>query len=116
MKDKERKASTDNHDTLKPSDVKDIEELDNYGNQVTKFKTWSDKCKDLLTSRSGSWEKLLGLIENRGKVTIKSHKEFMNSLDDANCMSIKEQWEIYDEKLVDNSHRWRPQARAIQTD
>ena len=41
---------------------------------------WFDKFKDLLTSRHGNWEKLPGLIENRGKVTIKSQKEFINSL------------------------------------
>ena len=43
--------------------------------------TWFDKLKELLTSRNGNWEKLLGLIENRGKVTMKSQKEVINSLD-----------------------------------
>ena len=52
----------------------DIERPDKYDNQAAKFNNWFDKFKDLLTSRSGNWEKLLGMIENRGKVTIKSQK------------------------------------------
>ena len=91
MKDAEGKASTNDHDKLRPIDIKDIERPDKYDNQAAKFNTWFDKFKDLLTSRSGSWEKLLGLIENRGNVTIKSQKEFINSFDDANYKSIKEQ-------------------------
>ena len=76
---------------VKPIDIKDIERQDEHDSQAAKFNTWFDKFKDLLTSRNGHWEKLLGLIENRGKVTIKCQKEFLNSLDDANCKSIKEQ-------------------------
>ena len=92
MKDAEGKASTDDHDKLKPKpiDIKDIERPDKYDNQAAKFHKWFDKFKDLLTSRSGNWEKLLGMIENRGKVTIKRQKEFINSLDDATCNSISQ--------------------------
>ena len=51
-----------------------------------------------------NWKMLLGLIENRGKVTIKNQKEFMNSLDDAKHTGIKAQPE--------NLHRWRgPRVR-----
>ena len=70
-------------DKLKPIDTKDIERPDEYDNQASKFNTWFDKFKDLLTSRNGNWEKLRGLIENCGTVLIKSQKEFTNSLDDA---------------------------------
>ena len=90
MKDTEVKASTDDHHKLKPIDIKDIEGPDKYDNQAAKFNTWFDKFKDLLTSRNGNWETLLGLIENRGQVTIKSLKEFINSLDDANYKFVKE--------------------------
>ena len=58
MKDAEGKASTDDRDKLKPSDIKDIERPDKYGNQAAKFNTWCDKFKDLLTSRNGNCEKL----------------------------------------------------------
>ena len=68
MKDAEIKASTDDHDKLKPIDIKDIERPDKYDNQAAKFSNWFDKFKDLLTSRNGNWEKLLGMIENRGGV------------------------------------------------
>ena len=100
MKDAEVKASTDDHDKLKPIDIKDTQRPDKYDNQAAKFNTWFDKLKDLLMSRNGNCEKLLGLIENRGKVTIKSQKEFTNSFDDATDKSIKEQSD----------------ARVIQTD
>ena len=83
MKDAEVKASTDDHDKLKPIDIKAIERPDKNDNQAATLNNWLDKFKDLLTSRNGNWEKLLGMIENRGKVTIKSQKEFINSLDDA---------------------------------
>ena len=39
------------------------------------------------------------MIENRAKVTIKSQKEFINSLDDATCKSIKEQSDTYAQHL-----------------
>ena len=39
------------------------------------------------------------MIENRGKVTIKSQKESTNSLDDATCKSIKEQSDTYAQHL-----------------
>ena len=99
MKDAGVKASTVDHDKLKPIDIKDIERTDKYDNQAAKFNNWFDKFKDLLTSRNGNWEKLLGMIENRGKVTIKSHKEFINGLDDATCKSIKEQSDTYAQHL-----------------
>ena len=50
-KDAEVKASTDDHDKLKPID---IERPDKYDNQAAKFNTWFDKFKDLLTSRNGA--------------------------------------------------------------
>ena len=53
MKDAEVKASTDDHDKLKPIDIKDIERPDKYDNQAAKFNTWFDKFKELLTSRNG---------------------------------------------------------------
>ena len=90
MKDAEVTASTDDHDKLKPIDTKDIERPNKYDNQAAKFNTWFDKIKGLLTRRNGNWVTLLGLLENRGKVSIKSQKEFMNSLDDATYKSIKE--------------------------
>ena len=57
-KDAEIKASTDDHDKLKPIDIKDIERLDKYDNQAAKFNTRFDKVKDLLTSRNGNLGKL----------------------------------------------------------
>ena len=60
----------DDHDKPNPIDIKDIERPDKCDNQAAKFNTWFDKFKDLLTSRNGNWEQLLGLIENREKVTI----------------------------------------------
>ena len=74
IKDTEGNASTDNHDKLKPIDIKDIERPDMYDYEVAKFNTSFHKFKDWLTSRNGNWEKLLDLIENRGKVTIKNQK------------------------------------------
>ena len=117
MKDAEVKASTDDHDKLKPIDIKDIERPDKYDNQVAKFNNWFDKFKDLLTSRNGKWEKLLGMIENRGKVA-NSQKEFINSLNDATCKSIKEQSDTYAQhlkKLPENLHRWRAPPRPTMT-
>ena len=99
MKDAEVKASTDDHDKLKPIDIKDIERPDKYDNQAANINNWFDKVKDLLTSRNGNWEQLLGMIENRGKVPTKSQKEFINSLDDATCKSIKEQSDTYAQHL-----------------
>ena len=80
MKDAKVEASTDDHDKLKPMGIKDIERPEKYENQAAKFNTWFDKFKDLVASRNGNWEKLLGLFENRVKVTIKSQKEFINRL------------------------------------
>ena len=51
VKDAEVKASTDDHNKLKPIDIKDIERPDKYDNQAAKFNNWFDKVKDLLTSR-----------------------------------------------------------------
>ena len=59
MKDAEVKASMDDHDKLKPIDIRDIERPDKY-DQVAKFNTWFDKFKDLLTSRNGIWGKVTG--------------------------------------------------------
>ena len=40
----------DDHNKLKPTDIKDIiERPDNFNNQAAKFNTWSDKFKDSLT-------------------------------------------------------------------
>ena len=116
MKDAKVKATTD--DKLKPIDIKDIERPDKYDNQAAKFNTWFDKFKDLLTSCNGIWEKLLGLIENRGKVTIKSQKEFINSLDDANYKSIKEQSDTCAQHLKSYLRTYTDgelHARVIQT-
>ena len=115
MKDAEVKASTDDHDKLKPIDIKYIERPDQYDNEAAKFNNWFDKFKDLLTSRNGNWEKLLGMIENRGKATFKSQKEFTNSLDDATCKvhqrTVRHLCTTL-EKLLENLHRWRaPCAR-----
>ena len=52
MKDAEVKASTDDHDKLKPIDIKDIERPDKYDNQAAKFNSWFDKHKDLLCPAS----------------------------------------------------------------
>ena len=93
------RASTDNHYKLKPIDIKDIERRGKYDNQVAKFNSWFDKFEDLLTSRKGNWEKLLGLIENWEKVTIKNHMEFTNSLDGATCKPMKEQSETNSQHL-----------------
>ena len=70
MKDPEVKDSMGDHDKPKPIDIKDIERPDKCDNQAAKFNTWFDRFKDLLTGRNGNWEQLLGLIENREKVTI----------------------------------------------
>ena len=118
MKDVEVKASTDDHDKLKPIDIKDIEP-DKYDNQAAKFNIWFDKFKDLLTVPNGNWEKLLGMIENRGKVTVKSQKEFINSLDDATFKSIKEQSDTYAKHLKSYLRTYtdgEPHARVTQTD
>ena len=119
MKDAKVKASTDDHDKLKPIDIKDIERPDKYDNQAAKFNNWFDKFKDLLTSRNGNWEKLLGMIENRGKVTIKSQKESINSLDDATCKSIKEQSDTNAQHLKSHLRTYTDgelHARETQTD
>ena len=119
MKDAEVQASTDDHDKLKPIDIKDIERPDKCDNQAAKVNTWFDKFKGLLTSRNGNWEKLLDLIENRGKVTIKSQKEFINSLDDANYGSIKEQSDTCAQHLKSYLRPYidcELHARVIQTD
>ena len=42
MKDAEVKASTDDHDKLKPIDIKDTQRPDKYDNQAAKFNTWFD--------------------------------------------------------------------------
>ena len=118
-KDADVKASTDDHDTLKPIDIKDMERPDKHDHQAAKFNTWFDKCKDLLTSRNGNWEKLLGLIENCGKVSIKSQKEFINSRDDATYKSIKEQSDTYAQHLKKDLRIYTDgelHARVIQTD
>ena len=118
-KDAEVKASTNDHDKLNPIDIKDIERPDKYDNQAAKFNNWFDKFKDLLTSRNGNWEKLLGMIENRGEVTIKSQKEFINSLDDATCKSIKEQSDTYAQRLGGYLRTYTDgelHARVTQTD
>ena len=118
MKDAKVKATTDDHDKLKSIDINDIERPDKYDNQAAKFDTWFDKFKDLLTSCNGIWEKLLGLIENRGKVTIKSQKEFINSLDDANYKSIKEQSDTCAQHLKSYLRTYTDgelHARVIQT-
>ena len=47
--------------TVKPIDIKDIERPDKFDNQAAKFNTWFDKFQDLLMSRTGNWEKSLGL-------------------------------------------------------
>ena len=118
MKDAEVKASTDNHDKLKPIDIKDIERPDKYDDQAAKFNTWFDKFKDLLTSRNGNWEKLPGLIDNRGKVTIKRQKEFIKNPDDANYKSFKEQSDTYAQPLKRHLTTYTDgelHARVIQT-
>ena len=94
-----RGANDDLEERLKGVEIKDIERPDKYDNQAAKFNNWFDKFKHLLTSRNANWEKLLGMIENRGKVTIKSQKEFINRLDDATCKSIKEQPDSYAQHL-----------------
>ena len=40
MKDAEVKASTDDHDKLKPIDIKDIERPDKYDNQAANINNW----------------------------------------------------------------------------
>ena len=118
MKDAEVKASTDDHDKLKPIDIKDIERPDKYDDQAAKFNTWFDKFKDLLTSRNGNWEKLPGLIDNRGKVTIKMQKEFIKNPDDANYKSFKEQSDTYAQPLKRHLTTYTDgelHARVIQT-
>ena len=100
----------------KPIDIKDIERGQTRTTTRPRSSTIDfDKFKDLLTSRSGNWEQLLCVIENRGKVTIKSPKEFINSLDDSNYKSIKEQSDTHAQhlkKFLENLHRWRaPSAR-----
>ena len=46
LKDAEGKASTDDHDKLKPIDIKDILWPDKYDNQAATSNTWLDKLKD----------------------------------------------------------------------
>ena len=119
MKDAEVKASTDDQDKLKPIDIKDIERPDKYDKLAAKFNNWFDKFKDLLTSRNGNWEKLLGMIENRGKGTIKSQEEFINRLDDATCKSIREQSDTYAQhsKSYLRTYTYRElHSRVTQTD
>ena len=119
MEDAEGKASTDDLDKLKPIDIKDIERPDKYGNQAAKFNTWCDKFKDLLTTRNGNCEKLLGLSRTVEKATNKIQKEFVDSFDDAKYKSIREQSDTYAQHLklylrtyTDDELR----ARVIQTD
>ena len=117
MKDAEVKASTDEHAKLKPIDIEDNERPDKHDDHAAKFNTWFDKFKESLTSRIGNWDKILGLIENRGKVTIKSRKEFINSLDDANCKSIEERSDAQHLKSYLRTYTdGELHARVIQTD
>ena len=59
------------------------------------------------------------MIENRGKVTIKSQKEFTNSLDDATDKSIKEQSDTHAQYLkscLRTDTDGELHVRVIQTD
>ena len=62
-----RRASSDRYQSHREARQSTITRLQ-------RLNTWFGKFKDLLASRNGSWEKLQGLIENQGKVTIKSQK------------------------------------------
>ena len=96
-----------------------MERPDKYDNLAAKFNTWFDNFKDLPTSRNGNGEKVLGMIENRGKVTTKSQKEFINSLDDATRKSIKEQSDTYAQHLKSYLRTYTDgelHARVTQTD
>jgi hypothetical protein len=98
-KDNEEESTDKNEKgKLKPIDIKDIERPDKYDNNLTKFAVWYDKFKDLLSTRNENWLKLLEVIEARGKVTIKSQKNFMDEMGEEH-KTIKDQATAFAQQL-----------------
>jgi len=107
---------------LKPIDVKDIEKPDKYDNNITKFKIWYDKFRDLITNRHPNWYKLLKLVETKGKNTIRNQQEFFDDIDENDDKSykyIKTQADMYAQQLKSYLRTYTEgelHARVIQTD
>ena len=118
----ERKDDYSDPEKLRPIDIKDIEKPDKYDNNISKFNTWFDKFRDLLTNRHASWYKLLKVIEKNGKTIIKDQKQFFESLDDyddASYKNIKIQSDMYAYQLKAYLRTYTDgelHARVVQTD
>lgn len=116
------KPKEQDHDMLKPIDIKDIDKPEKYDNQIAKFHIWFEKFRDLLANLHTHWRKLLKAIENRGKSIIKSQPEFFESLDesaDGSVKYIKLQAEVYAEQLKSYLGTYTDgelHARVVQTD
>ena len=123
LKEKEgSKREHDDSDRLKPIDIKDIEKPDKYDNNISKFNTWFDKFRDLLTNRHASWYKLLKIVEKNGKNTIKSQQDFFDNIkeeEDVSCKNIKAQADMYAHQLKSYLRTYTDgelHARVVQTD
>ena len=122
LKVKDEKIEKEDHDKLKPIDIKDIEKPDKYDNNTSKFNTWFDKFRDLLTNRHASWYKLLKIIEKCGKNTIKNQSAFFDEIkedEDKSYKNIKAQAEMYAYQLKSYLRTYTDgelHARVVQTD
>ena len=123
LNDKESpKYAREDANRLKPIDIKDIEMPDKYDHNISKFNTWFDKFRDLLTNRHTSWYKLLEIVEKNGKNTIRSQQEFFDNINDednAGYKNIKEQADMYAYQLKSYLRTYTDgelHARVVQTD
>ena len=92
----------EDREKLKRIDIKDLEKPDKYDNNISKFRTWFDKFRDLLSNRHANWYKLLQIIEKQDKETIKNQEEFSDKFDEEHDQSykyIKAQAEMYAHQL-----------------
>ena len=97
LKVKDENIEKEDHDKLKPIDIKDIEKPDKY-DHISKFNTWFDKFRDLLTNRHASWYKLLKILEKCGKNIIKNQSIFFDEIkenEDKSYNNIKAQSDMY---------------------
>ena len=122
LKVKDENIEKEDHDKLKPIDIKDIEKPDKYDNHISKFNTWFDKFRDLLTNRHASWYKLLKILEKCGKNTIKNQSTFFDEIkenEDKSYKNIKAQSDMYAYQLKSYLRTYTDgelHARVVQTD
>ena len=87
MKEEEVNVSTDDHDKLKPIDIKDIERPDTYDNQAANFNNLFDKFKDPQRELG----KVAGFAREPCESDDQKPEGVQHSVDDATCQSIKKQ-------------------------